>query len=86
MPRGAARDVIKWAWSKFRARFARGILQPPLWQNPAYATVSYNFYLHVATSSVYCEVFRKYEFENNVGIMGWFERIIGEKFGNKRIE
>ena len=38
MPRGAARDVIKWAWSKFRARFARGILQPPLCQNPAYAT------------------------------------------------
>ena len=39
MPRGAARDVIKWAWSKFRARFARGILQPPHCQNPAYATV-----------------------------------------------
>ena len=36
MPRGAARDVIKWAWSKFRAR----ILQPPLCQNPAYANGS----------------------------------------------
>ena len=34
---------------------------------------------------MYCEVF-EYEFENNIGIMGWFERIIGGKFGNKRIE
>ena len=31
---------------------------------------------------VYCEGF-EYEFENNRGIMGWFERIIGEKFGIK---
>ena len=38
MPRDAARDIIKWAWSKFRARYARGILRPPLCQNPAYAT------------------------------------------------
>ena len=37
-PRGAARDVIKWAWLKFSARSARSILQPPLCQNPAYAT------------------------------------------------
>ena len=42
-PRGAARDVIKWAWSNFARVY---ILQPPLCQNPAYASVRYILHLH----------------------------------------
>ena len=56
----------------------------PLFERKLFLCIIY--FLFTCTSSVYCDVFRKYEFENHVGIMGWFERIIGEKFGNKRIE
>ena len=46
--------------------------------------VSYIFYLHVRLQCI-VKFFKSTSLRiMYIGIMGWFERIIGEKFGNKK--